>query len=550
MIDRQSTLPMKRFVFALLWLLCFLTTGDAYVLEGQRWFFSPVSIQMNLSATRPPSPAFPLLDGSESWESVYAESAQIWDQYMANLQIVTTTGNNTNGGQSDDGVNEAFFGSSLGGSTLDSNTLGLTVYSYDPSTNAMIEADTAFNPGVSWNSYRGPLLSDGVIDFRRVALHELGHIIGLDHPDQAGQVVNAIMNSVISNTDNVTADDIAGAQALYGARNSPAPAAQPTPTPPPPVTQVFPAADLNGDGRSDLVLFNQASNEVAVWLMSGNTIGRGAVVGNGPVNYRIAAVADLQNTGRAQIIWSNGSARYGAWSIAWSANNTPTTTGTWFLLPANYPVLLCADLDGDGLVDVVQFNPANGALLIAKNNGSLSFSTQFSTTVSPGWVLIGAADLNGTGQPQLIWRNADSGKVAAWVFSASSAFTPVQYPVFASPALDWSIRGIGHIDTSSAEGLIWRNAQTGLVALWKMNTNGNVTGTALRSAAAPWQIAANAFFDGTGADPEILWVNQQSGEIAVWRVNGLEVEGTPIGAPGSTWVVQPTASGSSTTPER
>ena len=294
---------------------------------------------------------------------------------------------------------------------------------------------------------------------------------------------------------------------------------------PPPILQVFPAADLNGAGRSDLVLFNKATDNVAVWLMSGNTIVRGVSVGSGPVNYGITAVADLQHTGRAQIIWSNGSTRFGAWSIAWSANNTPTTTGTWFLLPANYPVLVCADFDGDRLLDVVQFNPANGALLIAKNNGALSFTTHFTTTVSSGWTLIGAADLNGTGKPQLIWRNTTSGKVGAWIFSATQAFQPVQYPVFGEPPLFWSIRGIGKVDGTAADGLIWHNGQSGSVAFWKMNTNGSVIGTTLPSTGAPWQIAANAYFDGRGASPEVLWINQQSGSIAVWRVNGSAVGG-------------------------
>jgi hypothetical protein len=130
---------------------------------------------MNLSATahRLHSPAaFPLNDASASWESVYSASAGIWNQYMAGLQINTYASNNTNGGQTGISVNEAFFGSSLGGSNLDSNTLGLTICSYDPTTNAMIEADTAFSPSFAWNSYRGALQSNGVIDFRRVAIHE------------------------------------------------------------------------------------------------------------------------------------------------------------------------------------------------------------------------------------------------------------------------------------------------------------------------------------------------------------------------------------------
>jgi hypothetical protein len=47
-------------------------------------------------------------------------------------------------------------------------------------------------------------------------MHESGNMIGLEHPDQAGHVVNAVMNSSIRNTDSLTADDISGGQHLYG----------------------------------------------------------------------------------------------------------------------------------------------------------------------------------------------------------------------------------------------------------------------------------------------------------------------------------------------
>jgi kumamolisin len=305
------------------------------------------------------------------------------------------------------------------------------------------------------------------------------------------------------------------------------------------VKQSFPDSSLNGEGRSDIVLFNQALNEVAVWLMSGNTIVRSVVVANGPLNSQIAAVADLQHTGRAQIIWSNGLASYTAWSMAWSANNTPTTTATSFSLPVNYPALVCADFDGDGLVDVVQFNPANGAISIAKNNGSLSFTTQYSTTVSPGWTLIGAADLNGTGHPQLIWRNTTSGQVIAWVFSPTQAFQPVQFPVFAAPPLSWRIFAIGKVDSSSAQGLIWQNTQTGSVGLWKMNTTGQFKSTVLPVGAAPWKIQGAPYFDGVAGAAEILWVNDQTGAVGVWRVNGAAAAGSVIGAPGTSWAILP-----------
>ena len=152
----------------------------AYVLEGGKLQGLSVNIQMKLSSTASSLgslvPAFPLADGSTSWEQVFNAAAGIWNGVMANLQLTTTVSPATNLG-TEDRLNEDYFGTSIAGSTLDQNTLALTVYYSDGTT--IFEADTAFNSTWPWNSYRGPLLSNGVIDFRRVAIHEIGHLLGL-----------------------------------------------------------------------------------------------------------------------------------------------------------------------------------------------------------------------------------------------------------------------------------------------------------------------------------------------------------------------------------
>ena len=51
-------------------------------------------------------------------------------------------------------------------------------------------------------------------NLRRLVLHELGHVIGLGHPDQKGQSVQAVMNSRTFH-DTLQPDDIAGVKALY-----------------------------------------------------------------------------------------------------------------------------------------------------------------------------------------------------------------------------------------------------------------------------------------------------------------------------------------------
>ena len=55
-------------------------------------------------------------------------------------------------------------------------------------------------------------------DMKRTALHEFGHVLGLDHPDQTTppQTEDAIMTSTVTDIDSLQLDDIYGAKTLYG----------------------------------------------------------------------------------------------------------------------------------------------------------------------------------------------------------------------------------------------------------------------------------------------------------------------------------------------
>jgi sugar lactone lactonase YvrE len=115
-------------------------------------------------------------------------------------------------------VNEMVFAPNVFGNAFDTNVLAVTTTWYQGGDR--IEADILFNNARTWDSYRG--LQRTAIDLQRVALHELGHLFGLDHPDEAGQSVTAIMNSRIGNLDTLASDDITGMQRLYGPPGAPA----------------------------------------------------------------------------------------------------------------------------------------------------------------------------------------------------------------------------------------------------------------------------------------------------------------------------------------
>lgn len=210
--------------------------ADAYALEGPKWPASTV-VTFQLELGNAPRT---LLDGNTSWNTAAAPALSAWNPEIQRAQF-TYVNNSTAPVQSGDNVNSIVFATTLpDGSSFGSSTLAVTYYRYSGTT--MTEADIIFNSNQNFDSYRGALKfgSNGyaIGDIRRVLIHELGHALGLAHPDGAGQTVVAIMNSVISNQETLSNDDIAGSQSLYGAPAAPTPTPTPTPANPSHLTNI------------------------------------------------------------------------------------------------------------------------------------------------------------------------------------------------------------------------------------------------------------------------------------------------------------------------
>lgn len=100
-------------------------------------------------------------------------------------------------------------------------TLAVTMtYSEGRNDETITETDIFFNEAERWDVYDGP--ERVRTDFRRVALHELGHALGLDHEVHR----EAIMQPYIGDTAHLQQDDIQGVEAIYGPKQQ-----EPTPAP-------------------------------------------------------------------------------------------------------------------------------------------------------------------------------------------------------------------------------------------------------------------------------------------------------------------------------
>jgi len=160
-----------------------------------------------------------LMLGATNFNDSARSQAEVWNAQMGAVQFTSTT---TTGAPSDrNGSNELAFSNNVYGRAYEDTVLAVTTTW--SSGNERTEGDILFNRGKTWSVYTGSLRG-GEVDFGRVALHELGHLLGLDHPDEAtpAQPIITVMNSRITNIYELTQDDINGVRMLYGPPGVPA----------------------------------------------------------------------------------------------------------------------------------------------------------------------------------------------------------------------------------------------------------------------------------------------------------------------------------------
>ena len=100
-------------------------------------------------------------------------------------------------------------------------------------------------------------------------------------------------------------------------------------------------------------------------------------------------------------------------------------------------------------------------------------------------------------------------------------------------------QGIGDFNGDGNTDILWRDSNSGTVAIWLMNENWQIQ-SALSIAVVPtsstWSIAQTGDYNGDGKS-DILW-KDGSGNLAIWFMNGTSISSTAgVGNVGTSWAV-------------
>jgi hypothetical protein len=185
--------------------------------------------------------------------------------------------------------------------------------------------------------------------------------------------------------------------------------------------QICCVADFDGDRLADLVTFNRSAGNVYFWKNAGSlqfVLQTSYAVGAATVWLPVGAARLNGMNAPPALIWRNaGSGEVAAWfmsSFTWSSTALFGNPGSDVMVSG------FGDFSGDGKADLLLFDTYDSVVGYWQSNGAQEPSVVSLAQVSGNWIPVGAQNLDGTGNAEIIWRQISTGTLGAWQVNGSS----------------------------------------------------------------------------------------------------------------------------------
>jgi hypothetical protein len=266
---------------------------------------------------------------------------------------------------------------------------------------------------------------------------------------------------------------------------------------------------------------------LALGAPSGATLAKGygnatLVEHQGPVLGIVRA--DFDGDGNNDLVWHDAMTnRYGTWSLQGPDRVADTAFDPPAPADANWTLVGVADFNRDAKPDLLWRNLDSGRLSVWFMNGVKRDSAQVIDGRTDATV-VGVADFGSGLSPDILWRANDRlGNLSVWFLDGLTVRSEQALTPSAPASSNWVLQTLADFDEDGKQDLLWRNATSGALVAWLMNGTTRVNGLPLEPAALAdpaWQLQSAFDIDADGST-DLVWQHQSSGKVVSWLMNGL-----------------------------
>jgi hypothetical protein len=236
---------------------------------------------------------------------------------------------------------------------------------------------------------------------------------------------------------------------------------------------------------------------------------------------------DFNHTGHSDVIWEEPTI---GWSQVWYLGGPQgaTITGAATLTKANsWKIVGIGDFNGDGNPDVVWQDPVSGAAQVwfMGGPGGNVVMGAATITVANSWRIVSVADFNQDGNPDLLWQDPVSGYAQIWYMGGSQG-TAIIGAATLTKSNSWHIVGSADFNGDGVPDVLWQDPASGTVQVWYMggDTPGEQGSRVMSAAdltASSWHVVAIADFNRDG-HPDVVFQSPASGAAQIFFYTGAQ----------------------------
>jgi hypothetical protein len=193
-----------------------------------------------------------------------------------------------------------------------------------------------------------------------------------------------------------------------------------------------------------------------------------------------------------------------------------------------YPGPIAGDFDGNGVPDRVWQNDTTGqATLHYAGYAGVDLQTWnwLHTTAAPTWHIVGVADFSGSGFQDLVWQDSVTREVTIHYYGGTGGAVLQRWSwAQATPVPGWTVVGAADFNGDGVPDLVWQNDTTRQVTVHYYGFNGTsavyLGWNWLQKTSIPgWRVVGSADFNRDGV-PDLVWQYDNGGQVILHYYGG------------------------------